>query len=79
MRQNIREYSYAGLIAATPILVLIGLALLWTAVSVEAHLTAFIFLALAGCSYVGAQELKLKGPPPDVQPAPEFFERKEPQ
>ena len=78
VRHNIREYSYAALMIATPGLVVAGVALLWNAISVEAHLAAFLILALAGCTFLGARELKPKEASADIQALPAYLERKEP-
>jgi len=43
---NLREYAYPALMIATPVLLVVGVVVLWRAVSVEAHLTAFIIFAL---------------------------------
>jgi hypothetical protein len=77
--RNLREYAHPALMIATPVLLVVGVAVLWRAVSVEAHLTAFIIFALAGCSFFGARELKRRVPNAGRQASPDYIERKEPQ
>lgn len=55
---NLREHFYIGARIASAILVVVGIATFWTAVSFEGYLLALIALALAGCSVTGAEELK---------------------
>ena len=76
---NLREYVHPALMIATPVLLLVGVVVLWRAISVEAHLTAFIMFALAGCSFAGARELKRREENAGRPAPPEFTERKEPQ
>jgi hypothetical protein len=70
MPQQLRDYLYTALRVATPVLVIIGLVALWLAVSFEGYITALIFFALSGCSFVGLRELKEEeaktNPPPMV-------------
>ena len=60
---NLRDYFYNGARIASAILVVVGIVLFWAAVSFEGYLLALITLALAGCSFAGARELR-----PDVKP-----------
>lgn len=55
---NLPEYFYTAARIASGILVVAGIVLFWAAVSFEGYLLALIALALAGCSFTGAQELK---------------------
>src|SRR4249919_1072267 len=58
MPQNTRDYLYAALLIATPVLLLAGAVVFWAAVSFEGHIAALMLLALASCSFAGARELK---------------------
>ena len=58
MPQHIRDYLYTGLRIASPVLVILGLVALWLAASFEGYIGAVMLFALAGCSFVGARELK---------------------
>ena len=63
MPPNLRDYLYTGSRIACGILLVVGIVLFWAAVSFEGYLLALITLALAGCSFAGARELR-----PDVKP-----------
>jgi len=58
--RNVREHFYTGARIASGILLVVGIALFWAAVSFEGYLLALIAMALAGCSFTGAEELKAK-------------------
>jgi hypothetical protein len=60
MPQNWREYVYTGLLIATGVLVIAGVVVFASAVSFSGYITALMLLAIAGCSIVGARELKAK-------------------
>ena len=60
---DLRHHFYTAARIASAILVLVGIVLFWAAVSFEGYLLALIALALAGCSFTGARELK-----PEVKP-----------
>jgi len=55
------RYFYTGALVASGILLVVGIVLFWAAVSFEGYLLACIALALAGCGFTGAQELKPQG------------------
>jgi len=57
---NLRGRFYIGARIASGILLVVGIALFWAAVSFEGYLLALIAMALAGCSFTGAEELKAK-------------------
>lgn len=59
--QNVRDHFYAAARVASGILVVAGVVLFWAAVSFEGYLLALIAVALAGCSFTGAQELQRNG------------------
>ena len=59
--QNLREHFYTGARVASGILVVVGVVLFCAAVSFEGYLLALIAVALAGCSFTGAEELKRNG------------------
>jgi len=58
MQQNTRDYLYRGLLIAIPVLLVVGVVLFWAAISFEGYIVALMLLALAGCSFAGARELK---------------------
>jgi len=58
MQQNVRDYLYAGLLGATPVLVIVGVVMFWRASAFEGYIGALIVLTLAACSFLGARELK---------------------
>ena len=51
---------HLGLVALAVVLLLAGLVLLVAAVSFEGYIAALMVMALAGCSYAGARELKAR-------------------
>jgi hypothetical protein len=59
--QNVRDHFYTGARIASGILLVAGIVLFLAAVSFEGYLLALIAVALAGCSFTGAQELKRNG------------------
>jgi hypothetical protein len=79
MQQKIRDYLYTGLLFATPVLVLAGVLALWAAISFEGYMIALIILALGGCSFAGARELKPEAASAAVQALADFFGRKNPK
>src|SRR3954465_12315080 len=58
MQQNVRDYLHAGLLGATPVLVIVGVVMFWRASAFEGYIGALIVLTLAACSFLGARELK---------------------
>jgi hypothetical protein len=58
MQQHLRDYLTAGLLGATPVLVIVGAVMFWRASSFEGYIGALIVLTLAACSFLGARELK---------------------
>jgi len=55
-----REYVHAALLGITAVLIILGIAVFYSAASFEGHIAGVMLLALAGCSYSGARELKAK-------------------
>ena len=58
MQQNTRDYLYRALLIAIPVLLVVGVVLFWAAISFEGYIVALMLLAVAGCSFAGARELK---------------------
>lgn len=58
MHPQLRDYLYAGLLGATPVLVIVGAIFLWRASSFQGYIAALMVLTLAACSFFGARELK---------------------
>ena len=58
---NLPDYLYTGARIASGILLVVGIVAFLAAISFEGYLLALIALALAGCSFTGAQELKARG------------------
>lgn len=58
---NLRNYFYPGARIASGLLLVAGIVLFLAAVSFEGYLLALIAVALAGCGFTGAQELKSRG------------------
>lgn len=58
---KLREHFYTAACVASGTLVVAGVVLFWAAVAFEGYLLALIAVALAGCSFTGAQELKRNG------------------
>ena len=54
------HYFYLGLLAGAVVLLIAGLVLFVAAVSFEGYIAALMVMALAGCSYAGARELKAR-------------------
>jgi len=68
MPQNVRQYIYPALLAATVVLAVGGVIAIWAAVSFEGYIAALMLFALAGISYVGGREFKQKEAKADVPP-----------
>ena len=60
MPPNLSEYLYPGLRIAGVVLLIAGAVALGFAVSFEGYIAALMVFTLAGCSFVGARELKAK-------------------
>jgi hypothetical protein len=75
MPQNVRDYLYPALLSVAGVLLIAGLVLFWAAVSFEGYITALMTLTLAGCSFLGARELK-PGKRTDMQALVEYFSGK---
>lgn len=58
MQQRVRDYLYAGLLGATPVLVIAGVVMLSTVSSFQGYIGALMVLTLAACAFLGARELK---------------------
>ena len=58
MQPHVRDYLYAGLLGATPVLVVIAAVVFWRASAFEGYIGALMILTLAACSFLGARELK---------------------
>ena len=58
MPRNVRDYLYAALLSATAVLLMVGLVLFWAAIAFEGYIAALMILTLAGCSFLGARELR---------------------
>jgi hypothetical protein len=71
--QNTRDALHTALLVGTPVLALGGLVVFGIAETFPGYISAVMLLALAGCSYAGARELKEKPPSADLPPpaAPE--------
>jgi hypothetical protein len=75
MPQNLRHYLYPALLSVTGVLLIAGLVLFWAAISFEGYITALMTLTLAGCSFLGARELKSEKRT-DMQALVEYFSAK---
>ena len=60
MEQQTANYVHLGLLAGAAVLLIAGLVLLVAAVSFEGYVAAAMVMALGGCSYAGARELKAR-------------------
>jgi hypothetical protein len=60
MEQPTANYVHLGLLAAAVVLLIAGLVLFVAAVSFEGYVAAVMVMALGGCSYAGARELKAR-------------------
>ena len=60
MPPNLRDYVDPGLRIAGAVLVIAGVVALGLATSFQGYIGALMVLTLAGCSFVGARELKAK-------------------
>jgi hypothetical protein len=58
MQQQARDYLYAGLLGATPVLLIAGIVMLWNASSFQGYIGALMVLTLAACGFLAARELK---------------------
>jgi hypothetical protein len=58
MPPETNHYLHLGLVAGAAVLLLAGLVLFVAAVSFEGYIAALMVMALAGCSYAGAREVK---------------------
>ncbi len=58
MPPQLRDYLYAGLLGATPVLLVVGAIMLLRAGSFQGYIAALMVLTLAACSFLGARELK---------------------
>jgi hypothetical protein len=58
MPQNVRDYLYAALLGAAPVLLIAGAVVFWNASSFQGYIAALMVLTLAACSFLGARELK---------------------
>ena len=54
------EHLYFALLGVAALLLLAGLVLFVAAVSFEGYIAALMVMALAGCSYAGAREVKAR-------------------
>lgn len=54
------RYLHLGLVGGAIVLLIAGLVLFVAAVSFEGYITALMVMALAGCSYAGAREVKAR-------------------
>ncbi|HEX7055079.1 MAG TPA: hypothetical protein VF211_14235 [Burkholderiales bacterium] len=55
-----RDHLYAGCVLSAAVLALIGVVLLWRAVSFEGHIGALLVLAVAALCFVAGRELKAR-------------------
>ena len=58
MQPHVRGYLYAGLLSATPVLVIVAAVVFWRSSAFEGYIGALMVLTLAACSFLGARELK---------------------
>jgi len=54
------EHLYLALVGLAAVLLIAGLVLFVAAVSFEGYIASLMVMALAGCSYAGARELKAR-------------------
>ncbi|HET7670538.1 MAG TPA: hypothetical protein VFK84_09035 [Burkholderiales bacterium] len=54
------RYLHLGLVGGAIVLLIAGLVLFVAAVSFEGYIAALMVMALAGCSYAGAREVKAR-------------------
>jgi len=65
MPQNVRQYIYPALLAATVVLAFGGVIAFWAAVSFEGYIAALMLFALAGISlFVLSSPAPLRSPLP---------------
>ena len=60
------EHLYLALVGIAAVLLIAGLVLFVAAVAFEGYIAALMVMALAGCSYAGARELKARMAKPPV-------------
>ena len=72
MQPHVRDYLYAGLLGATPVLVIVGVVMLWRASSFQGYIGALMVLTLAACAFFGARELK-PTQPTDLRSLLDYF------
>lgn len=53
-------YLHTALLAATAVSIIAGVVLLFAAVAFEGYIAALMVLALGGCTYAAARELKAR-------------------
>jgi zinc transporter ZupT len=58
MQPHVRDYLYAGLLGATPVLVVIAAVVFWRASAFEGYIGALMMLTAGACTFLGARELK---------------------
>ena len=58
--KTFREYAHPALLAATGLLLVVGVVLFWTAASFEAYITALLAMAVAALCFEGRRELQAK-------------------
>ena len=69
MQETTTNYIHLGLIGGAVISVLVGLVLLVAAIAFEGYIAGLMVMALGGCCYAAARELKKKAATADT-PAP---------
>lgn len=55
-----KSYLYLGLLGATAVSIIAGVVLLFAAVAFEGYIAALMVMALGGCTYAAARELKAR-------------------
>jgi hypothetical protein len=60
MEQPTAHYLHIGLLAGAVVLLIAGLVLFVAAISFEGYVAALMVMALGGCCYAGARELKAR-------------------
>ena len=75
MPHNLRDYLYRGLLISTPVLLIAGAITFWAAISFQGYIVALMALALAGCAFAAAREIKARlpnaGAPEGGEPQPD--------
>src|ERR1041384_437102 len=72
MPQNVRDYLFAALLGATPVLLIAGAVAFWNASSFQGYIAALMVFTLAACSFFGARELK-PTQPTDLRSLADYF------